>query len=114
MTSSIEVTRTNGTTAVQPLSGLCVPSNLSIRRLVAPLELTTGDGNQVVIHNPPDQVINFEIGPIISVIKELVSLVKSSGGGIDDGGGKGGSGDGDKVTVTVEGGKGKVITVTIK
>jgi len=74
------------------------------------LELTTEDGNQIVIVDPPD-VINFSFKDAIEIAIKLAGVIL--GGGDDTGGGSG-SGGGDKVTVTVEGGKGKDITIHIK
>ena len=89
-----------------------LPATVTVKRLNAPLELTTASGSRVVIVDPPDQIVEFSLNDAIDAAVKLLDLgLKVLGG--DDDGGDGDGGGGDTITVTVKGSKGRKVTVTI-
>lgn len=96
-------------------SGLVVrlPTTLAVKRLNAPLELTTASGSRIVIVDPPDEIVEFGFSDILDAAIKLYELGK---GLLDGGGGDGGEGGGDNdtITVTVKGSKGRKVTVEIE
>jgi hypothetical protein len=83
---------------------LSVPSNVTVRRLRAPLEIISDEGVRIVVRNPPEQ-IEFDIGPIVEFAKQAIGVITSVLGGSSGGSGgagSGGAGSGGDINVDVD------------